>query len=91
MTENYDYVEHLRGQTFWRSSWVRPHADWDHDHCAVCWANFSEAPELNEGYTTGPDHKHGARYEWVCETCFNKLRDRMGWSVGSAQVVSLRP
>lgn len=37
---------------------------------------------LRDGYTTGPDYRLGARYEWVCEECFSKLKDHMKWSVG---------
>jgi hypothetical protein len=88
MTENYDYIQHLKGLTLWRSTWTRPRAEWDHDHCAVCWAKFSDidAPEiLREGFTTGTDYAHGARYEWVCDPCFSKLRDEMGWSTAHGQ------
>jgi hypothetical protein len=86
MGENYDYIEHLKGLTLWRSTWVQPRADWDHDHCAVCGAKFSDdnaRGELREGYTTGPDYAHGARYEWVCGPCFIKVKDQMRWCVGS--------
>ncbi|WP_271504281.1 hypothetical protein [Bradyrhizobium sp. CCBAU 11357] len=84
MTQNLDYLDALKGLTFWRSTWERPSPDWDHDHCAACWAKFSDkTPDsLREGYTTGTDYRLGARYEWVCEECFSKLKDQMMWSEG---------
>lgn len=94
MGENYDYIERLRGRTFWRSSWARRSAHWDHDHCAVCWTKISDDSDPNSihaGFATGPDDTHGARYEWVCEPCFAKAAEQMGWSVGSARVVGFRP
>jgi hypothetical protein len=84
MTEKLDYLDALRGLTWWRSTWTRPKPGWDHDHCAACWAKFSDsiADTLREGYATGPDYPLGAGYEWVCDECFSKLKDRMAWSVG---------
>jgi hypothetical protein len=84
MTERLDYLDALKGLTWWRSTWTRPKPEWDHDHCAACWAKFSDdIPNTQgEGYTTGPDYRHGARYEWVCEECFSRLKERMDWAVG---------
>jgi hypothetical protein len=55
-------------------------------NCSVCWAKFSDidGPDmLREGYTTGDNYAHGARYEWVCDECFAKLKDEMHWTAGS--------
>jgi hypothetical protein len=86
MTDKLDYLRSLEGVTWWRSAWTRPphNPQWDHDHCAACWAKFSDGiPDtLREGYTTGPDYKLGARYEWLCEECLLKLKDELRWSVG---------
>jgi len=84
MSENLDHVEHLRGLTFWRSRWVRPSSQWDHDHCAVCWTKISDEripDSIHEGYATGPDYTEEARYEWVCESCFFRLKDQVDWSL----------
>lgn len=72
----------LRRLTLHFSEWTRAKPDWDHDHCAGCWAKFADfdAPDIQRaGYTTGDDYRHGARYEWVCEECFRELKDVMGW------------
>jgi hypothetical protein len=55
--------KYLQGRAWLRRKYVRPRADWDHDHCEFCWAKFMEAPAteiLDEGYVT----EDGAR--WVC-------------------------
>src|ERR1700687_476433 len=85
-----DLAHHIRGVTLWKSTYIQFSADWNHDHCAGCGARFAEfdGPDiLREGYTTGPDYKKGARYEWVCEQCFSDLKDEMGWSVGTATIL----
>jgi len=54
------YLAHA--QLFWRV-WSQRHPDWDHDHCAFCWAKFAvfEAPDIqHEAYTTADD------FHWVC-------------------------
>ena len=54
-------------------TWVRPRAEWDHDHCAFCWAKFADVdgPEiLREGYATPDD------YYWICPTCFTDFREQ---------------
>ena len=44
-----------------RLRWTRyraPTADWDHDHCALCWATFTDregVEGLREGYLFRPD------------------------------------
>ena len=38
---------------------------------------------LHEGFTTGDDYVHGARYEWICDECFAKLKDELGWTAGA--------
>jgi DNA-directed RNA polymerase subunit RPC12/RpoP len=73
---------HLRGLTLQFSQWTRPKPSWDHDHCAGCWAKFSDSDgqEVQRaGYTTGEDYPKGARYEWVCADCFRELKEVMGW------------
>jgi len=57
-----------------------PRADWDHDHCAFCWAKFIDGsgPGVEHaGYTT-LDEKH-----WVCKTCFGDFRERFAWKIVS--------
>ena len=71
-----DKGEFLKGATLQRRRWKAPSAEWDHDHCACCWAKFAEfdAPDIqHEGYTTA-DSCH-----WVCEECVTGLKDEMGW------------
>ncbi|HEY2711223.1 MAG TPA: hypothetical protein VGI60_01815 [Chthoniobacterales bacterium] len=52
--------------------------EWDHDHCAFCWAKFmvEDYPDvLHEGYATPDD------YHWVCDQCFHDFRERFHWQV----------
>lgn len=62
-------------------TWKRyraPRPEWDHDHCAFCWAKLSEpggAGELHEGYSTSDDR------HWLCATCFADFRERFGWTL----------
>ena len=58
--------------------------DWDHDHCAGCWAKFAEhssdaEPIEREGYATTADYGKGADYVWICVPCFLLFRSQMGW------------
>jgi hypothetical protein len=60
--------------------------DWDHDHCAACWAKFAEVGEPDsqtEGYATCSDYPKGAGYEWVCQQCFSDLRTELEWKDSS--------
>ena len=52
--------------------------DWDHDHCAFCWAKFMAqdcSDVLRKGYATVDD------YHWVCERCFDDFKDLFEWKV----------
>jgi hypothetical protein len=47
----------MYGAVFRRERFRAPSADWDHEHCALCWAKFmdSDAPDvLREGYLCQP-------------------------------------
>jgi hypothetical protein len=58
----------------------------DHDHCAACGTKFSESEGLeshHEGYATREDYPKGAGYEWVCQNCFEDLKDHMRLSAVS--------
>ena len=70
---------YLRGATLVRKRWVAPRPEWDHDHCAFCWAKFPH--EVEEGYTTTEAHPSGAGYHWICEPCFGDFAERFGWRV----------
>lgn len=64
----------LRPSTLWSESW-------DPDHCAACWATFTEfdGPDIqHERYVTRDEYRLGACYEWVCKTCFQELQAEMG-------------
>lgn len=72
----------LKGVKLQRQRYSRWSESWDHDHCAACWATFAEfdGPDFqHEGYATCEDYPLGARYDWVCCTCFSDLQDEMGW------------
>ena len=36
---------------------------------------------LQEGYAVTHPYKHGGDYEWICESCFEEVREIMNWSV----------
>lgn len=77
--------EHLHGATLIRKVWVQTRPDWDHDHCAFCWAKFgppSQPDMLHEGYATSDE------YDWVCPTCFEDFRERFGWQQDSTDAAS---
>ena len=79
-----DSAHWLKGLRLQFLPYTQPSESWDHDHCDSCGAKFAEfdGPDiLHEGYTTCDDSKWGACYHWVCVTCFNDLKDDMGWSV----------
>jgi len=76
-------ARHLAGQTLHLRPYKRWSANWDHDHCAACFAKFAEfnGPDIQRvGFATGDGYKKGAGYEWVCQACFSDLKDRLGWT-----------
>lgn len=64
-----------------RKAYHAPSKEWDHDHCAACWAKFADntAETLPDGYATTAEYKLGEDYEWVCPTCFVELGAVMNW------------
>ena len=71
---------YLTGVVLVRCRYCRPqhNSNWDHDHCAFCWAKFmiEDFPDvLHEGYCTKDE------YHWICAQCFADFRDLFGWSV----------
>jgi len=69
---------YLTGVTLRWQEYRAPRADWDHDHCAFCWAEFTERPDpkvQHAGYATLDE------YHWICKRCFNDFRDRFAWTV----------
>jgi hypothetical protein len=74
----------LRGATLKRKKYTRYSAEWDHDHCAACWAKFAEREGtgiVHEGYATTAEYDLGEDDDWVCPQCFADLRDEMGWQL----------
>ena len=81
-----DNAGNLKGLRLQFLRYTKPSEKWDHDHCAACWAKFAEfdGPDIqHEGYATCDDYPKGARYEWVCQCCFDDLRDEMQWSTAA--------
>lgn len=53
-----------------------PCAEGTHDHCELCWARFSKAPEdLHCGYY----ERHSK--SWICEDCFREAASLFGWTL----------
>jgi hypothetical protein len=72
----------LRNAVLLRKPYRRYRDDWDHDHCAACWAKFAEWDEpdiLHEGYATTAEYDLGEDYDWVCPSCFDELHVEMEW------------
>lgn len=73
-----DNAKLTRGATLHFAKYVPPREDWDHDHCAGCWAKFVDTGASNtlaDGYVTD-DHKH-----WICPECFRDLAHEMEWTL----------
>lgn len=79
-------ARHLAGQTLHRQPYKQWSDTWDHDHCAACFAKFAEfdGPGVQHvGFATGDGYEKGADYEWVCQSCFADLKDRVGWTAAT--------
>ncbi len=79
-----DTGRHIEGALLQRRTYEAPSEEWDHDHCACCWAKLAEldgAEIQHQGYTTTDAYIHGAGYDWVCDQCFSDLKEDMGWRV----------
>jgi hypothetical protein len=82
-----DNAKRLKGLKLQFLPYTKRSESWDHDHCAACWGKFAEfeGPDiLHEGYATCDDYPKGARYEWICQTCFDDLKDDMQWTSEAA-------
>jgi hypothetical protein len=69
---------YLFGKTLVWKSYAPPGPDWDHGHCAFCWAKFTQNGEqgaYEEGYVTEDDQ------HWVCPPCFADFNERFHWTV----------
>lgn len=78
-----DNASNLRGVRLQFRRYTRWSESWDHDHCAACWAKFAEfeGPDIqHEGYATCDDPR-GAGYDWICQSCFDDLKDDMQWTM----------
>ena len=80
-------LSYLRGAVWSWGHWSPPSAQWDHDHCAVCWARFTavdvsgERP-LRAGYTAkGPDGQ--PEYHWLCSDCFQAHHELFDWNLSA--------
>jgi hypothetical protein len=75
-----DQEKYLMGASLVHRSYRRyaKNPEWDHDHCAFCWAKFmvEDYPDvLHEGYATADD------YHWICDQCFRDFRERFQWQL----------
>ena len=72
-----DNAKWTRGALLRFQKYTPPKPDWDHDHCAGCWAKFTQsgAPNIQtEGYVTEDNR-------WICAECFRDLHEVMGWKL----------
>ena len=75
-------VEGLRGVAFRLKSYVTYRPGWDHDHCEMCSAKFTEPKlkirdTLHEGYACTETYPLGEDYVWLCADCFSFLKSRL--------------
>lgn len=72
--------KYLKGATLSKQKYTAYREGWDHDHCAFCWAKFSEREgDLAEGYATSD------RYRWICEACFKDFKSTFQWDVADSE------
>ena len=78
------FAKRLEGASFCWKKWYPWSDTWDHDHCAGCGAKFCVGDGcLTEGYAVTSDYELGEDYEWVCSSCFEALKDNLGWKAVS--------
>jgi hypothetical protein len=89
---------YLLGATLTLRRYQAPSGNWEHEHCAFCWAtfldeNYSEASSaslredpalLGEGYTNEHSDRASAGEHWICPACFEDFREDFAWTVTSA-------
>jgi hypothetical protein len=78
-----DQDRYLSGVRLRWANWWPYRPDWDHDHCAFCWAEISDQPlddhtEYDAAWVTDDD------YHWICPGCFEDFRERFKWVVEAA-------
>jgi hypothetical protein len=81
-----DNANPLKGLRLQFCRYHRWSESWDHDHCSACFIKFSEldGPDIqHEGYATCDDYRLGARYEWVCQSCFEDLKHDLLWTAAT--------
>ena len=71
--------KYLQGVAIWWKKYSRYSQSWDHDHCAFCWATFSECEGTQYGYATE------GNYHWICNQCFEDFKDLFDWHVIDAK------
>jgi hypothetical protein len=76
------YDPALKGAKLHRRPYFQWASNWDHDHCEFCSMAFvvkgdatAQPPNVTEGWTTDTE------YDWICNACFEKHRERFEWSV----------
>jgi hypothetical protein len=76
------YDAALKGVYLHRRPYFQWALNWDHDHCEFCRIAFvvkgdasAEPPNVTEGWTTDDES------DWICNTCFDKYRERFNWKV----------
>ena len=74
--------QHLKGVELVRRPYRRfaVNPDWDHDHCAFCWAKLMVEERddvLHEGYWTLDE------YHWICPSCFADFQTTFEWRLAA--------
>lgn len=84
-----DKEERFRGAIFVRRIYAPSSPEWEHEHCELCGAEIVErgshwdtADAVYEGYSTpGPTEAPMEDWYWVCPSCFEDFRERLGWTL----------
>jgi 5-oxoprolinase (ATP-hydrolysing) len=78
----------VAGETFKFKKWGQTYPNWDHDHCLGCMLKIrrtedcsTKSGDLDQGWAVTADYSHGEDYEWLCEECFDLVKDIHGLKV----------
>jgi len=72
--------KYLQGRRLTLRTWWPYRDGWDHDHCSFCQRHISVPPATDDPDAVDRGYVTDDNYNWVCETCFDDFRDRLGWS-----------
>lgn len=74
------YEERLKSIPLYHATFQPLSEEWEHEHCAFCWAKFSLCEnDLQQGYCTTPNNQREAL--WICPECCRDFKEMFGWTL----------